>query len=93
MLQLDDRCALTNSSSLVGVANMPDIACECMLCDLPVGATHGPVEWSVTVDFPGPYPFPGRDVMLLCTHCKESWLADDWPKRYDNFIVVRCVPI
>lgn len=68
-------------------------ACECMLCDLPAGQEHGPVEWKVTVLFPGPYPYPGVSDMLLCTHCKEDWLGDDWPEPYGNFRVIRCLRV
>lgn len=67
--------------------------CECMLCDLPLGQDHGPVRWRVTVHFPGPYPYPGQSDMLLCDHCKESWLSDDWPEPYGNFRILRCVPV
>lgn len=49
------------------------LECECMVCHLPPNAVHGPVEWKLTVHFPGPYPDPGEDTMLLCTPCFEDW--------------------
>lgn len=35
-----------------------EIECECMVCDLPIGDKHEPVEWRVRLHFPGPYPGP-----------------------------------
>lgn len=57
-------------SELVGG---PDIECECMVCHLPLDAAHGPVEWRLTVHFPGPYPATDKETMLLCTPCYEEW--------------------
>jgi len=67
--------------------------CECMVCDLPLGSPHGPVEWRVTVHFPGPYPEPGDADMLLCEHCMNDWVHGEWPEPYDNFVVVRCTRV
>lgn len=50
-----------------------DIACECMLCHLPFGEPHPPIEWRYTARFPGPYPEPGVSTMLLCDPCKVDW--------------------
>ena len=50
-----------------------DVECECMVCHLPMGRVHGPVEWKLTVHFPGPRPEPGQETMLLCTPCYEDW--------------------
>lgn len=90
---LEDRSTLPAPCDGLDVVDLQEVSCECMLCDLPLGQTHGPVQWRVTVDFPGPYPFPGREDMLLCDHCKNSWHADDWPEPYNNFIVVRCLRV
>ena len=90
---LDDLLTAPATSEGLNSADAPDVRCECMLCDLPCGQDHGPVLWRMTLDFPGPYPAPGREDMLLCEHCKNSWLADDWPEPYDNFTVVRCVRV
>lgn len=70
-----------------------EIPCECMVCDLPVGVPHEPVEWRVTLHFPGPYPLPGDEVMLLCDHCRNDWVDGDWPAPYDNFHVTACVRV
>lgn len=70
-----------------------DVECECMLCDLPAGEDHGPVEWRVTLHFPGPYPLPGTSQMLLCDHCKCDWTAGQWGEPYNNFSVTRCVRV
>jgi len=69
-----------------------DLACECMVCDLPEDAEHGPVERKVVLFFPGPYPNPGEAAMLLCEHCKEDWVHGEWDSPYDNFIVTQVVP-
>lgn len=50
-----------------------DIECECMLCHLPLHVKHGPVEWRLTIHFPGPYPEPGDETMLLCAPCYADW--------------------
>jgi len=50
-----------------------DIDCECMLCHLPIGQPHPPIEWRYTLRFPGPYPAPGTSIMLLCDPCKRDW--------------------
>jgi len=70
-----------------------DLACECMVCDLPEDVEHGPVEWKVVLFFPGPYPKAGEAAMLLCEHCKEDWLHGEWDPPYDNFIVAQVVPV
>jgi hypothetical protein len=31
-----------------------DIECECMLCHLPLGENHGPVEWRLTWTWQAP---------------------------------------
>lgn len=51
-----------------------DIDCECMLCHLPVGAKHGPVKWRLTWTWPGPYPTPGTDAILMCDPCYHDWI-------------------
>lgn len=58
---------------LASLVDASEIECECMVCHLPFGAVHGPVEWRLTVHFPGPYPEPGDETMLLCTPCYEDW--------------------
>jgi len=68
-----------------------EIACECMVCDLPLDSRHEPIEWRVTLHFPGPYPNPGISDMLLCAHCKDDWVHGDWPEPYNNFTVIRCI--
>jgi hypothetical protein len=70
-----------------------DMDCECMVCDLPLHRRHEPVEWRVTLNFPGPYPMRGIEVMLLCDHCKGEWVDGNWAPPYDNFSVVRCVKV
>ena len=70
-----------------------EIECECMVCDLPLGAKHEPVKWRVTLHFPGPYPYPGDSVMLLCDHCRDDWVDGEWDPPYDNFQVVSCVRV
>jgi len=70
-----------------------EIECECMVCDLPLGAKHEPVKWRVTLLFPGPYPYPGDSVMLLCDHCRDDWVDGEWDPPYDNFQVVSCVRV
>lgn len=70
-----------------------EIACECMVCDLPMGAVHEPIEWRVRLHFPGPYPLPGDAVMLLCDHCRADWVDGEWPSPYSNFHVVSCVKV
>lgn len=70
-----------------------EIACECMVCDLPLGSTHEPVEWRVALHFPGPYPLPGDVVMLLCDHCRDDWVGGEWEPPYNNFQVVGCVKV
>ncbi len=70
-----------------------EIDCECMLCDLPNGVHHGPVQWRVHLYFPGPYPTPGDEVMLLCGHCRDRWVDGDWPPPFNNFYVVSCVGV
>ena len=55
------------------LVDTPEIECECMVCHLPLDAVHGPVEWRLTVHFPGPYPESGSETMLLCTPCYEDW--------------------
>ncbi len=67
-----------------------EIECECMVCDLPLGSRHEPLEWRVTLHFPGPYPAPGNSDMLLCTHCKDDWVHGEWAEPDNNFNVVRC---
>lgn len=69
------------------------LACECMVCDLPEGADHGPVAWKVEIFFPGPNPGPGESPMLLCLHCKEDWVHGDWDPPFDNFIVLHVFPV
>lgn len=93
MTNLDARSNALETSDTVFRADVAEVGCECMVCDLPLGQDHGPVQWRMTVDFPGPYPFPGTSVMLLCDHCKDSWLGDDWPEPFNNFIVARCVRV
>lgn len=70
-----------------------EIACECMVCDLPLGQPHEPVEWRVHLHFPGPYPMPGDEVMLLCDHCRDDWVDGSWNPPYDNFRVVSCIRV
>lgn len=53
-----------------------DIECECMACHLPLDEEHGPVRWKLTWYFPGPYPLPGTETMLLCTPCYEDWIEN-----------------
>jgi hypothetical protein len=67
--------------------------CECMLCDLPMGAVHAPIEWRVTVHFPGPYPTPGDEDMLLCQHCMREWTEGEWMPPYDNFRITCCARV
>ncbi len=55
--------------NLADVVNGKDIECECMACHLPLDVKHGPVEWRLTWRFPGPYPEPGIDTMLMCDPC------------------------
>lgn len=70
-----------------------EIACECMVCDLPLSATHEPVEWRVALHFPGPYPLPGDEIMMLCDHCRTDWVDGQWDPPYNNFRVVGCVKV
>ncbi|MDR7086841.1 hypothetical protein J2X11_001680 [Aeromicrobium panaciterrae] len=59
--------------ALAQLVDHGDIDCECMLCHLPFGEPHPPIEWRYTVRFPGPYPTPGVETMLLCDPCKVDW--------------------
>jgi len=68
-------------------------SCECMVCDLPEGAEHGPIRWNVVLWFPGPYPKEGEADMLLCDHCKDDWVDGEWEPPFDNFIVTQCTPV
>ena len=70
-----------------------EIACECMVCDLPLGSAHEPVEWRVTLHFPGPYPVAGDEIMLLCNHCRDDWVDGEWLPPYNNFQVVSSVRV
>lgn len=58
-----------------------EIDCECMLCHLPLSRQHDPVQWRVVVHFPGPYPAPGDEAMLMCDECKVQWTehTDEFP--------------
>ncbi|CAM4005427.1 hypothetical protein [Smaragdicoccus niigatensis] len=60
--------------NLVELVNAGDLECECMACHLPLELKHGPVEWKLTWRFPGPYPVPGEDTMLLCEPCYRDWI-------------------
>lgn len=62
-----------------------DIECECMVCHLPPGTLHAPVEWKLTWCFPGPYPAPGTDVMLMCDECHQDWI--DHPEELGGYPV------
>lgn len=75
------------------IALGPDPACECMVCDLPLGVSHGAINWNVVLWFPGPYPKPGEVDMLLCDHCKNDWVHGEWDPPYDNFIITQCTPV
>lgn len=70
-----------------------DPACECMVCDLPLGVGHGPVVWNLVLWFPGPYPKNGEADMLLCDHCKNDWVDGEWDPPYDNFIITQCLKV
>ena len=85
--------ALPKIYETTALDNAVEIACECMLCDLPAGDLHGPVEWRLSLYFPGPYPYPGTSDMVLCDHCKTDWTEGNWSEPYNNFRVVRCVRI
>ena len=66
--------------SLIGSG---DIDCECMLCHLPPGLPHGPVEWKLTFRFTGPYPKPGLATMLMCDPCQKDWV--NHPQEFGGF--------
>lgn len=53
-----------------------EVECECMLCHLPEGDPHPPIEWRYTVTFPGPYPEAGTETMLLCNPCLQDWIEN-----------------
>lgn len=53
-----------------------EVECECMLCHLTEEDLHPAVEWRYTVTFPGPYPEPGTETMLLCDPCLQDWLEN-----------------
>lgn len=65
--------AATSTIDIAALISGDDIECECMLCHLPLGEPHPPIEWRYTVRFPGPYPEPGVETMLLCDPCKRDW--------------------
>lgn len=75
----------------------PDLAtripCECMVCDLPLEAAHGPVEFRLGIWFPGPYPLTGETEMLLCAHCTADWRDSDWEPPLDNFVITHLTRI
>jgi hypothetical protein len=55
--------------------DQPDIACECMLCDLPFGQRHEPVTWRLVWDFNRPPAVEhGEGAMLMCDHCFHDWV-------------------
>lgn len=70
------RGAGTSTTEIAALVGGDDIECECMLCHLPFGQPHPPIEWRYTVRFPGPYPAPGEETMLLCDPCKCDWEED-----------------
>ena len=70
-----------------------DLPCECMVCDLPRNFAHGPIEWRVTVDFPGPYPLPRDAIMLLSDNCMRDWTSGEWPPPHNNFSIVSCLRV
>lgn len=70
MKAAEARVSPVDVADLVG---QDDIECECMLCHLPFGEPHPPIEWRYTVRFPGPSPEPGESTMLLCDPCKRDW--------------------
>lgn len=79
----------------VGIGLDPESSpsCECMVCDLPEGADHGPVAWKVLLWFPGPYPHEGEIGMLLCSHCKGDWVDGQWDPPNDNVLVLQVMPV
>ena len=77
----------------LGGASRAELACECMVCDLPSRIDHGPVEWKVVLWFPGPYPRQGEAAMLLCAHCKDDWVHGEWDPPLDNFLVTQVVTV
>ena len=63
-----------------------DIACECMLCDMPDGHDQMEVCWRLVFEFNRPPAVEhGRDVMLLCGHCLNEWVSD--PDFYGGDVV------
>lgn len=68
---------------LAALVDSRDIECECMLCHLPRGQKHGPVQWKLTWRFPGPYPKPGTATMLMCNLCYLDWL--NHPDEFGGF--------
>jgi hypothetical protein len=69
---------------ITSLVNGKDVECECMLCHLPIGAEHGPVEWKLTFRFPGPYPKPDLATMLMCDECYRDWA--DHPEEFGGFL-------
>lgn len=80
---------LTDPAAMAELMARSEPACECMVCHLPIGVAHGPVEWKVVLWFPGPYPYEGSSHMLLCDPCKDDWLDGEWDPPYDNFLVMQ----
>lgn len=83
----------SESSSLPRLDVDHEPSCECMVCDLPLDAAHGPVEWKLVVWFPGPYPHPGESHMLLCDHCKTDWVDGDWDEESGRFVIIQCTRV
>ena len=71
----------------------PSPTCECMVCDLPPEVDHGPVQWNLTLWFPGPFPHEGEADMLLCDRCGNDWVDGEWDPPYDNFIITQLTRI
>lgn len=81
------------TETLPTTTSVQEASCECMVCDLPPGAPHGPVAWRLALWFPGPFPHEGETAMLLCEHCKADWVDGDWSPPYDNFIIIQLTRI
>ena len=63
----------TSTAEIADIVGQDDIECECMLCHLPFGEPHPPIEWRYTVRFPGPYPEPGESTMLWYDGTDTVW--------------------
>lgn len=52
-----------------------ELDCECMLCDLPFGVNHEPVQWRLVWDFNrSPAVEHGESSMVMCDHCFRDWI-------------------